>query len=314
MNRFLTITLVAIIGQTVLSFSIAQDSTTSKWHSRYTAAVEEAKAQNKDLLIVFTGSNWIDICKTFEKDILMQPDFIDPVSQKYSLLKLEFPKDNRLPAALASEYQLLKTAYRVRGFPTVLVTDSAGLPFGLNGYQPITAENYARTMLAMVKGREIRDAATNRAASLKGAKKVDALVESVPELPGSLAARYYRKEMEEVINLDPKNKSGRADHFKKMLADVDYSSEMQRLAEQVQYEKMIELTDSYIKEQNLSGELLQRTLMDKLSVLRKQKNTEGVVRTLLEVVSVEPKSQFGKSAQKMLDQLRAQKIQQTLAK
>ena len=75
-----------------------------------------------------------------------------------------------------------------------------------------------------------------------------------------------------------------------------------------------EVPDAYLTEHNQSGELLQRTLMDKLSVLRKQKNTEGVVRTLLEVVAVEPKSHFGKSAQKMLDQLRAQKIQQTLVK
>ena len=285
-----------------------------KWHTRYKAAVEEAAAQKKDLLIVFTASKWVEICKIFEADILSQPAFASPTSKKYALLKLEYPKNNQLPKELAAEYELLRGAYRVRGFPTVLVTDAKGKPFGMNGYQPVSATDYARVMLVMVKGRVIRDDAFAKAAKLEGVEKAKALAAGLPDLPGTLAARYYRKEMEEIIKLDPKNKTKMTGILRGHIADVDYANELQQLASEVQYEKMIQLTDSYIKEHKLEGERLQKALMNRLSVQQKQKNTAGAIKTLLEVVSAGPESSFGKSAKKMLDRLRAQKIQDQLVK
>jgi thioredoxin-related protein len=282
------------------------------WHTRYAPAVAQAKNEKKSLVIVFTGSAWIDICKTFETDILQQPDFLTQVNPKYVLLKLEYPQDNRLPAELAKEYQLLKDAYRVRGYPTVIMTDAEGRPFGMNGYQPITPDQYAKVLLAMLKGREIRDNAAAKAETVTGLDKAKALIESIPDLPGTLGARYYRAAMEGVIAHDPKNQTGKVLAYKKQLADVDYSSQMQKLAIDVQYGKMIELTDAYIREQNLKGELLQKALLNKLDIQQKQQNTTGAVKTLLEVVAVDPNSHFGKNAQKMLDNLRAAKIEEEL--
>ncbi len=311
MNRF------SYILSTVLLFTLSGDVSqaqgeAAQWHTRYAPAVAQAKAEKKSLILIFTGSEWIEICKTFETDILQQADFLTQVSPKYVVLKLEYPKDNRLPAELAKEYQLLKDAYRVRGFPTVIMTDAEGRPFGMNGYQPVSSDQYAKVLLAMLKGREIRDNAAAKAETATGVEKAIALVESIPDLPGTLGARYYRAAMEGVITNDPKNQTGKVPSYKKQLADVDYSSQMQKLAVDVQYGKMIELTDAYIRDQNLKGELLQKALLNKLDIQQKQQNTAGAVQTLLEVVAVEPNSHFGKSAQKMLDSLRAAKIEEEL--
>lgn len=306
--------LAFLVGVTLFGNPLLSQENGEIWHTRYKPAVDEAKQTGKDLLIVYTGTEWIDICRIFERDILSQEAFLNPVSEKYSLVKLEYPENNRLPANLAREYQLLKDAYRIRGFPMVVVTDPEGKPFGVNGFQPISAGDYAKIMLAMLKGKEIRDSAAKRASSLKGIEKAEALIEAIPDLPGTLSARYYKDRMKEVIELDPGNKTGKSDGFKRQLADVEYSVEMQKLGSEVQYDKMIGLTDRYISEQDLKGEQLQKALLNKLGIQQKQKNTAGSVQTLLEIVKADPESHFGKSAQKMLDRLRAQKIQDTLVK
>ncbi|MDF1812789.1 MAG: thioredoxin family protein [Verrucomicrobiales bacterium] len=311
MKRFLTHPAIFTILLSTMTFVSAQEKD-PVWHTRYKPAVIEAKKENKDLILVFTGSEWIDICKTFESDIISQPEFIDQVTKKFVLLKLEYPENNRLPKEYAMEYQLLKDAYRVHGFPTVLVTDHQGRPFGMNGYQPISADHYGKILLAMLKGKQIRDESKEKAKSLKGVEKAKALVNAIPSLPGTLSARYYAEEMRQLIASDPNNKTGKVDKFKKQLADVEYSTEMQKLAAEVQYGKMIELTDEYIRDQKLEGEHLQKALYNKLGIQQKQKNTTGVVQTLLEVVAVNPKSRLGKNAQKMLDSLRAQKIEETV--
>lgn len=311
MTPILKFSLFLFTGLFASNSLFAQDSE-SKWHTRYTPAIKQAQAENKSLILVFTGSKWIEICKIFESDILDQPEFVDQVSEKYVLLKLEFPKNNRMPEEIGREYQLLKDAYRVHGFPTVLVTDPEGRPFGMNGYQPVSADIYAKTLLAMLKGKEIRDTAFAKAKEQKGLEKAKTLAAGIPDLPGTLGARYYRKEIEEIIANDPRNKTGKTEAFQKQIADVDYATNMQKLAADVQYSKMLELTDAYIRDQNLKGDVLQKALLNKLGVQQKQKNTAGAVQTLLEVVTVNPESHFGKSAQKMLDNLRAQKIQENL--
>lgn len=316
MHRKLTLSLVTItvlmLGNLV---SRAQDSSeTVKWHTRYTPAIEDAREANKKLLIVFTASTWVDICKVFEQDILSQEDFHGPISEGYVLLKLEYPRENRMERQIATEYQLLKDAYRVRGFPTVIVTDTEGRPFGMNGYQPVTAAQYSGIMLAMLKGCQVRDQAFAEAGKMKGLEKARKLVEGLPNLPGNLSARYYRSQMEEVIALDPKDETGKTKTYQAQIDDVDYSAEMQRLAADVQYGKMLELTEQFIREQKLEGSRLQKVLLNKVNVQQRQKNTAGVIQTLLEVVEVAPESQYGKMARQQLDQMRAQKIQDQLAR
>lgn len=316
MHRKLTLSLITI---TVLMFgdmeSRAQESGEAvKWHTRYNPAVKEAKETNRKLLIVFTASAWVDICKVFEKDILSQEEFHGPISQAYVLLKLEFPRENRMERKIATEYQLLKDAYRVRGFPTVIVTDTEGRPFGMNGYQPITAAQYGGIMLAMLKGCEVRDRAFAEAEKLKDLEKAKKLVEGLPNLPGNLSARYYRNQMEEVIELDPQNETGKIETYRAQIDDVDYSAEMQRLATDVRYGEMLELTEEFIREQKLEGSRLQKVLLNKVNVQQRQKNTAGVIQTLLEVVDVDPESQYGKMARQQLDQMRARKLQEQLTR
>src|SRR5690606_28579203 len=56
------------------------------WHRDYPEARAEAKAQGKLLLIVFTATDWVEICQKFYDDILGQPEFIEAVSGTFALV------------------------------------------------------------------------------------------------------------------------------------------------------------------------------------------------------------------------------------
>lgn len=282
------------------------------WHDNYEAGAAQAKEEDKDLLLVFTGTDWIEICEEFNREILTQEDFMETVSKEFALVKLEYPENNRLPREEATRKQFLRDAYQVRGFPTVVLTTAEGRPFGFNGYQPVSPEEYAEMTMSMHAANEKAQASLASADGLKGVAKAQALADGIPQLPGSMAARFYRSTLDEILEADPDTTLQATKSFKKMIADVEYGIEMQKLERDVQYGKMIELTENFVEENDLEGAALQKALMIKASVQQKQANTAGMIETWLEVVKIDPETTFGKQAQERLDKLRAEKLTQDL--
>ncbi|MDF1657571.1 MAG: thioredoxin family protein [Verrucomicrobiales bacterium] len=279
------------------------------WTEDYAVAVEEAKQQQKSLFLLFTG-DWIPLCQKFDSDILNTEHFLENVSEHFVLVRLNFPEDNQLPKNLASQNQLLKDAYRIRGFPAIVLTHSDGKPFGLNGFQPVTPEVFTQQILDMNEIGEQKQASREAADELEGAEMVEALIEGIPELPGNMAARYFGEEMKRILAADPENTFGKANEFVEMMDDVQYSKAMQLLAKDSQWDKMIELTDSYISERKLEGGMLQKALLNKSSVQAQMGSLRGRIESLLRVVEIDVDSGYGQEAQRQLDELKSEKSSQ----
>jgi thioredoxin-related protein len=282
------------------------------WLSNYTEAVKQAKEENKDILLLFTGTDWIEICQIFDREIANAPEFLEEVTKLFVLVELQYPEDNKLPREVAGQNQLLRDAYRIKGFPTVVLTHPDGKPFGLNGYQPIEPAEYAKQIVAMGKLGAEKAKIRVEAENLEGMEKAKKLLEGIPDLPGNLSARYFRKEMAHVIQIDEKRELEQTGQFIRLLADVEYSAEMQKLAKDVQWGKMIQLTDQYITEFKLEGLSLQKALLNKAGVQARQADQAGRAETLLSVVEIDEKSPYGEEAQRQLDVMRVEALQQNL--
>jgi thioredoxin-related protein len=273
------------------------------WHRDYPSALQEAKAESKDLMIVFTGTDWIEICGKFYDDILSQPSFMEAMSSRFVLLKLEYPRDGKLPKEEAAQKSFLRAAYQAKGFPTVVLTDVEARPFGVNGFQPLPPAEYAAQILSMEEAHEARRALAEEAGSLAGLEKAKKLVESIPELPGILTARFYRKEMAEILEADPGDTLKLKEKYLRLIADADYSARLQVLTSEGKWKEMIQLTDQYIAEGKLEGEVLQRALMNKAAVQRQLEDAPGFVATLQEVIQISAETETGSAAKDQLDRL-----------
>ncbi|MDF1826137.1 MAG: thioredoxin family protein [Verrucomicrobiales bacterium] len=277
------------------------------WTTDYNAAVKVAREQNKSILLLFTG-DWISMCRVFDETIMNQDAFLQEASEQFVLVRLNFPESNRLPEEIATQYQLLRDAYRVQGFPAVVLTEADGKPYGLNGFQPVTPELYAEQIIAMHgNGMEMK-AKREAAESLEGIEKAKLLTEGIPELPGNMAARYYGEEMRKVIEADPDDVLGRKGEFAGLIDDVKYSKAMQLLSKEGKWDRMIELTDAYIEEKQLSGGMLQKALLNKSRVQERMDLLRGRVESLLQVVEVDGDSGYAQEAQRQLDELRVEKL------
>jgi len=289
------------------------DAARDAWTDNYRTALARARGENKDLLLVFTGSDWIKICGAYDRDILFQPDFVNGIADSFVPVRFDFPKETKLPAQQKARNQMMMRAYRVAAFPTLVLTDTQGRPYGINGYQPVTPAEYAKVIQAMKATGEVRDDLFSKAAQASGVEKASLLAKAIPKLPGSLAGRFYRPELEAIIENDPENETGKVPVAQRLLADVDYSDQMEKLKAGVQWSKMIELTDSYIEEQKLQGAALQQALFNKVGVYKDQANTEAMARTLLEIVKIDESTQHAKNAQKILDGMRARVLEEQLS-
>lgn len=283
------------------------------WTGDYSAAHRKAVDEKKDLLLVFTGSDWINLCELYDRDILFQPDFTGPILERFVPVRLDFPKDAKMSQQVRARNQMLMRAYRVIAFPTLILTDSEGRPYAINGYQPVTPADYAKVIEAMRQTRVVRDDLFQKAAEAEGVEKAALLAKAIPKLPGSLAGRYYRAELEEIMALDPDNKTGKTQICKKLIADVDYSDRMEKMKRDVEWSKMIVLTDAYIRDQNLQGSELQQAMFNKVGVYRDQANITEMARTLLAIIKIDETTEQAKKAQKVLDGMRAGVLQERLA-
>lgn len=115
--------------------AVAPVAAAEEWTTDAPAALARGQAENKKVFLFFTGSDWCGWCKRLDREILTTGEFKDYARGNLVLVKLDFP--NKIPQsdALKAQNQQLARKYRVDGYPTVIVLDSAGKKVGELGYQ-----------------------------------------------------------------------------------------------------------------------------------------------------------------------------------
>jgi len=114
------------------------------WVRNWGDAQAQAKKDNKDLLINFTGSDWCGWCTRLESEVFAQAAFLEKATKDFVFVFLDFPQAAELKAAVvdAALNEKLKATYEVKGFPSILLTTAEGLPYGRTGYQEGGPEGY----------------------------------------------------------------------------------------------------------------------------------------------------------------------------
>jgi thiol-disulfide isomerase/thioredoxin len=100
------------------------------WGTDLPAALNQARSENKMVLLDFTGSDWCGWCMKFDQDVLSTPAFAGYAKENLVLVVVDFPQRQPQSAALKEANRELKNKYRVRGFPTFVVLNAAGKEIG----------------------------------------------------------------------------------------------------------------------------------------------------------------------------------------
>ncbi len=133
---------------------ISLTSYSQDWHTNFDEATLVAQKEDKNIVMVFSGSDWCAPCIKLEKNIWESEDFKNHAKDNWVLLKLDFPKRkaNKLSKEQQEHNDSLAEKYNKKGyFPLVLVLNKEGAVLGETGYKKITANDYVNELVAFEK-------------------------------------------------------------------------------------------------------------------------------------------------------------------
>jgi protein disulfide-isomerase len=129
MKRILA--LVALIFALTISVRGAEDG----WLTDYAAASKKAAAENKPMLLDFTGSDWCGWCIKLDKEVFSGPEFVAYAKKNLVLVKVDFPRSKSQSATVRKQNEKLAAKFKIEGYPTIVVLNAQGVQIGELGYQ-----------------------------------------------------------------------------------------------------------------------------------------------------------------------------------
>lgn len=131
------------------TFSYAQH-----WETNFEESKKSAAAENKNIILVFSGSDWCAPCIKLDKTIWSSEAFQTEAKTNWVLVKADFPKKKTaaLSETLKSQNASLAEQYNKEGlFPLVVVLDKNGKVLGKTGYKNVNPEEYIKLLHTLEK-------------------------------------------------------------------------------------------------------------------------------------------------------------------
>lgn len=176
----------------------------AEWMTDFDAAKARAKAENKAVLIDFTGSDWCGWCVRLRSTILDTPKFQQYAADKFVLMEVDVPKNPaKIGAQKLAVNRQIAAHYSVTMYPTMLVVNAqgdvlGGFVGGRDSWEHVTAP------LDKALSTETR---VQQARQLNGLEQAQALHRLYTELDPALRP-YFTNLRDEIAQLDPQNTTG----------------------------------------------------------------------------------------------------------
>ncbi len=291
--------LAVLISTLFVSTATAEEG----WLVDFEKAKAQAAKEGKAILMEFTGSDWCPPCKALHKNVLVKEIFKNEMPEHFILLKLDSPRDkSKTTDAEKAQYKELSAEYKVRGVPSIFLTDAEGKPFfSASGYGGESAEVWVEKMVSKAGIPK----ALASAAKAKGLKRARLLDTALTLMGSKFANESHAEKIDEIIKLDAKNEAGlkakyeggrKAAQFKETLTQIMSDNRGAKT------EALIAKVDALVKKEKATGESLQQALFIKSSIMFQAKKKDEAEKLLIEAQKAAPKSDTAKRIDGILKQ------------
>jgi thioredoxin-related protein len=132
MKKFLTTLALFTVTLFVTTNFLQADS--GGWTTNYKKAMEQAKTENKLVLLDFTGSDWCKWCMKLDQEVFSQPKFKEYAAKNLILVTVDFPQNKDQIFSVKKQNAALQQQFQIQSFPTVIVLNPDGKKVGQLGY------------------------------------------------------------------------------------------------------------------------------------------------------------------------------------
>ena len=175
----------------------------AEWMTDLEAAKAKAAAENKAVLIDFTGSDWCGWCIRLRKQVLDTPAFETYAKDKFVLMEVDVPNNPKFDPELRKRNEQLCEQFSVDGFPTIMVITPQGeVVGGFSGFKP-TVDDAAKTLNTALATAGL----LKKAESQQGAEQLATLVQAYKSIPEDFH-RQVAPLRQRIVALDPQDTTG----------------------------------------------------------------------------------------------------------
>lgn len=224
----------AVLLLTVLPAQDDKGAKPSLWLTDFAKAKAQAKAEKKDLLVDFTGSDWCGWCMKLDEEVFSQDAFTASAPKSFVLVKLDYPRKKELPAAEKEQNQKLADEYPIDGYPTIMLMDAEGRVYGLTGYQEGGPDAYLKSLADLKKKGDAYQAAMTTATAKQGAERAKAIDAALATLENDVVDKHHVAAMQEIVKLDADGKAGLKDKYATKAQEIAEGREVDREARALQ--------------------------------------------------------------------------------
>lgn len=277
------------------------------WSHDYEASKVQAKEEKKDMLLDFTGSDWCGWCIKLVDEVFSKDEFKAYADNNLVLVELDFPRDkSKLSDETKAQNAKLKEQFGIRGYPSIYLTDSEGLPYAKTGYKrggPVAYVEHLEELKQVRIERDEHMAAASKAEGIDKAKLLHAAMQAVGD---DLATQHYAETVDLIKSLDANNEAGLKKHYDDIQTAKAQRQILQRVmrSAQAKPEEAITQLDELIEGEDTLKPVLQEALAMKSQIqmfVLKDKPTAKA--TLIQAIEADPDSDTAKQLKQALERV-----------
>ena len=114
----------------------------SQWQNDPDTATKTAAKEKKDLLLLFTGSDWCPPCQKLEQEVFSDEDFYAEAEGDFVFVKFDFLKNSPIREEVQKKNEEWANKFGVDSFPTIVLVDPQLRPYAFAGYEKGGSENF----------------------------------------------------------------------------------------------------------------------------------------------------------------------------
>lgn len=288
------LTLLFVSALFTAGAAVAQEAAGAQWLQNFNDAKQKAKADGKDLLVDFTGSDWCIWCKRLDKEVFAESAFQTEIAKGYILVKLDYPQDESLVTAeVKAQNEQLQKDYGIEGYPTIFLMDADGRPYAQTGYQAGGPAKYLEHLAKLQPAKAARDAAFTKAKDATGLDRAKLLAAGLDGMDEGVVLKHYKSEVDEILKLDEKNEAGLQEKYAAKLALVELDKKFNEMAQQGDWDAVDKAMAEYLTKFAGKKDIEQKATFYRAVVLLESKQDfDGALKMIQAAIDFAKDSEF----------------------